>query len=93
MLHDFHHNQTSKKPGSVHATYLMSGTVIPVAVPSNDSQPREDGEDAHMQSSPFVSSQMRPDEDTNIPPPVKLITLVREEDLEGIVGLPVQRCT
>jgi DNA polymerase delta subunit 3 len=83
VLYDFYHHQTVKKPGSVHATYLMSGILIPADVPCNGNNQQEDGDDALMQSSPFVSSQVQAEEDTEIPPPVKLITLVREEDLEG----------
>lgn len=83
MLYDFYHHQTSKEPGSVHATYLVSGILNPAHVLRKGNNQQEDGEDAHMQSSPFVSSQVQPEEDTETPPSVKLITLVREEDLEG----------
>lgn len=85
MLYDFYHHQTSKKPGSVHATYLLSGIINPANSPSNGNHRDEDEEDAHMQSSPFVSSQLRPEEDTAIALPVTLITLVREEELEGTI--------
>ena len=92
MLYDFHHKQNSKRPGSVHATYLVSGTTITTAIRSNSSQKAEDGEDTHMQSSPFVSSQL-PEEDTEISALVELITLVQEENLDGTIRLHPQRCT
>lgn len=42
-----------------------------------------DGEDAHMQSSPFMSSSMLQQEDEEEHLAVKTVTLCREEDLEG----------
>ena len=85
MLYEFYQDQTSKKPGSVHATYLLSGTLSPVGVESNGKHGLEGGEDAHMQSSPFVSSQVQPQEDTDILPRMTLITVVREGELEGTI--------
>ena len=82
MLYDFHHQQNSRKPGSVHGIYLVSGmkTVKPaVAVSGGHIQ---DGEDSFMQSSPFMSSSMPQAENT---PSTKVVTLVREEQLEGLV--------
>ena len=91
MLYEFYQYQTSKKPGSVHATYLLSGTFSPVGVNSNSNRGQEDGEDARMQSSPFVSSQARPQEELENLPSVTLVTLVREEQLEGKISLSVRR--
>ena len=87
MLYEFYHHQTSRKPGSIHATYLLSGILSPANTLANGNHRDEDEEDAHMQSSPFVSSQVRPEEDIETPLAVTLITLVREEDLEGTIQL------
>ena len=82
MLYDFHHQQTARKPGSVHGIYLISGMKkVEPAVAVNGGHTR-DGEDSFMQSSPFMSSSMPQDE--NIPSR-KVVTLVREEQLEGLV--------
>ncbi|MCJ1359278.1 MAG: hypothetical protein MMC33_009279 [Icmadophila ericetorum] len=83
MLYDFHHEQNSKKPGSIHAVYLVSGikTVNPAAAINGGHV--KDGEDSFMQSSPFVSSPPQEEKD---PPTMKVITLVREEQLEAAKG-------
>ena len=85
MLYEFYQHQTSKKAGSVHATYLLIGVLSPTSVESNGNYGQEDGEDAHMQISPFVSSQTQPQGETEAPSPVTLVTLVREEELEGML--------
>ena len=83
MLYDFHHSQNARKPGSVHATYLLYGTASAKPIPLEESQ--QVGEDASMQSSPFMSSSMPQEESIHETPPVKVVTLAREEDLEGMV--------
>lgn len=85
MLYDFHHTQNTRKPGSVHATYLLYGTMTAKPAASEDSQ--KDGEDAYMQSSPFMSSSMPQEESVHEASPVKLVTLAKEEDLEGTIRL------
>lgn len=84
MLFEFHRQQNAKKPGTVHATYLIAGTKRnPVATTNNDSAAK-DGEDEYMQSSPFRSSPIVPNQDVAVEDsPVLSITLVREEDLES----------
>ncbi|TID25956.1 DNA polymerase subunit Cdc27 [Venturia nashicola] len=88
MLYDFHHNQNAKKPQSVHATYLITGTARTGPPP-----PSTNGTlgDSFLQSSPFPSSIPEPDTDFEIDPdenPVKedvstiTILLVQEEQLE-----------
>ena len=81
MLYDFYYQRNSKVPHSVSACYLVHGTPKidrPAAV--NGSQIHD--EDAHMQSSPPMSSlPQQEEEETGIP--VKSLTLVREDDLEG----------
>ena len=85
MLYDFHQTQNARKPGSVHATYLLHGTARAMPAPPEESQ--QDGQDAYMQSSPFVSSSAPQEESIQEIPPVKLVTLAREEHLEGIAHL------
>ncbi|KAL8915618.1 MAG: hypothetical protein Q9172_006835 [Xanthocarpia lactea] len=83
LLFQFHKQQNSKKPGSVHAVYLVTGFTIPVTPTDLPQTEQADGEDAHMQSSPFMSSSMPQQEDEEEPLAVKTVTLCREEDLEG----------
>lgn len=81
MLFDFQQKQNAKKPNSVHAAYLITGT--PRALnPANGLNDR-DGEDAVMRSSPFMSSM--PEQEEPVEDPVKktAILLVREEELES----------
>jgi DNA polymerase delta subunit 3 len=80
MLFEFHQHQNSKKPGTIHATYLISGTK-PKA--KNVTEGQKDGEDEYMQSSPFMGSSMpQPSEETG-EMSILSISLVREEDLES----------
>ncbi|EEH44755.2 uncharacterized protein PADG_01044 [Paracoccidioides brasiliensis Pb18] len=83
MLYEFHRVENSKKPQSVHATYLITGTRLPTQrhhVLNGDA--KKDGDDDIMQCSPFLSSQTGfQEDDTEDSPPVTSTTLVREEDL------------
>ena len=83
MLYEFHRQQSSKKPGSVHAIYLLSGNIRIQEVINANTNKQGDGEDEPMQSSPFMSSYMphtNGDEEVLVK---KVITIVREEHLEG----------
>ncbi|KAG6986738.1 hypothetical protein G7Y79_00073g098370 [Physcia stellaris] len=82
MLYEFHTHENKKKPGSVHATYLLYGTQSAKSSPTNGAS-QQDGEDISMTSSPFMSSSMPQDEDMIEEPPVKVMTIVREENLEA----------
>lgn len=63
--------------------YLVTGYISPVTPTSSAQYEQADGEDVHMQSSPFMSSSMpRQDEDEE-QLAVKTVTLCREEYLEG----------
>lgn len=86
MLYGFHQTQNSKKPGSVHATYLLTGRqhVLPK---SNHTDAVQDGDrqDTNMHSSPLPASsapgpQENEQEDHSW---IKLITLAKEEQLDG----------
>ena len=83
MLYDFHQRQTLKKPGSVHATYLVDG--IPTITKAHSANGQAgDGEDAYMQSSPVMSSSLPQEETEEYSIPSKSIVLAREEDLQGM---------
>lgn len=85
MLYDFHQHQNAKKPGTVHATYLVSGTKQPDNKATEAGQ--KDGEDEYMQSSPFMSSSMpQPSEETG-ETSVLSVSLVREEELGSAITL------
>ncbi|GIZ41522.1 hypothetical protein CKM354_000482500 [Cercospora kikuchii] len=83
MLYEFHRKQNTKKPGSVHATYLVTGTKQS-STQTNGTQSQNDGEDTVMQSSPPLpsSSFQRSDEDERDSTLVKTIMIVKEENLE-----------
>ena len=85
MLYEFYTHENKKKPGSVHATYVLHGTQSAKASPMNGAS-QQDGEDVSMTSSPFMSSSIPQDEDMVEPPPVKVMTVVREENLEGVAS-------
>ncbi|KUJ07035.1 uncharacterized protein LY89DRAFT_790120 [Mollisia scopiformis] len=84
MLYEFHRQQNGKKPGTIHATYLISGTKQKEPEVANDAV-EQDGEDTHMQSSPpFMSSSMPQPQETSDDSGVLSITLVREENLDEV---------
>lgn len=79
MLFEFHRVQNGKKPGTIHATYLIAGTKrkeTPVTI-----EVQKDGEDDYMQSSPFVGSSM-PQSAEPADGSILSITLTREENLD-----------
>lgn len=83
MLFDFHKTQNTKKPNSVHATYLITGRHKP-EVKTNGAH-SNDGDDVSMRSSPPISSLPKSEsqhEDELLP--ITTVTLVREEDLEDV---------
>lgn len=98
MLYEFHRKQNAKKPGSVHATYLITG-IRRVESPSHtNGASQEDGEDTVMQSSPPLPSSSAPhhEEEAEEPVSVRSVLLVKEEHLdqakatfESIIGIHV----
>lgn len=88
MLYEFHRKQNAKKPGAVHATYLLSGTRSPSLAQANGVH-SQDGEDAVMQSSPLMPSSSAPQPDDGIVEtiPVRSVMLVKEEHLERAKAL------
>jgi DNA polymerase delta subunit 3 len=98
MLFDFHQKQNAKKPGSVHATYLITGTRTPPKPQHHANADTQDGQDAVMQSSPPIPKSSAPQapEDDAEPTPVRSVLLVKEEHLsqtkatfEKITGIHV----
>jgi DNA polymerase delta subunit 3 len=98
MLFDFHQKQNAKKPGSVHATYLITGTRTPPKPQHHANADTQDGQDAVMQSSPPIPNSSAPQapEDDAEPTPVRSVLLVKEEHLsqakatfEKIAGIHV----
>ncbi len=93
MLYDFHVHENAKKPGSVHATYLLAGTkkVIPKP-PITNRQNGDHTEDQPMPSSPppFTSSMLQSSQDGETDEAeilsIRTITLVREESLNGMIN-------
>ncbi|KAJ9613517.1 CDC27 protein [Cladophialophora chaetospira] len=95
MLYEFHEFQNGKKPGSIYATYLLSGTKKRSTLANTkngvNGHHRDYDEDEHIPSSPppFTSSMLEPsqqssqaEEDEVAQAPVRTITLVREETLQ-----------
>ncbi|OAX85155.1 hypothetical protein ACJ72_00457 [Emergomyces africanus] len=82
MLYEFHRIENAKKPQSVNATYLITGTQAPAQQHALNGHVK-DGDDEIMQSSPFLMSQVSQQEDDteNDDIPRTTITLVREADL------------
>ena len=81
MLYDFHARQNAKKPGSIHATYLVSGVQSTKAIVN--SSVAEVNEDVYMQSSPFMTSSMPRQDVKEEAITVKVTTLVQEQHLNG----------
>lgn len=75
MLYDFHKWQTGKRPGSVHATYLVYGTKKEQQAISQP-QPSQD-QDVDM-----MSSLPQPEEEDDVVA-VHTLSLVPEDELKG----------
>ncbi|KAK0119583.1 hypothetical protein ONS95_011023 [Cadophora gregata] len=82
MLYEFHRQQNAKKPDTLHATYLISGTKRKETIATNGAA-KKDGEDDYMQSSPFMASSMPAAENTG-ESGVLSLTLAKEENLDEV---------
>ena len=82
VLHDFHNELNSKKPGSVHACYMIDGSSKTQREPVT-SEEQVEGANAQMRSSPFMSSSFPHGEQEETAVPTRSVTLAKEEDLEG----------
>jgi hypothetical protein len=95
LLWEFYEFQNGKTPGSVHATYLLSGVKKQQTQADTDGTKHKYDEDEPIPSSPppFTSSMLEPgqheaEEETAIP--VRTITLVRDDSLEGVYRKPAE---
>lgn len=80
MLFEFHQQQNRKKPGTVHASYLIAGKKLPT---DQSKAEGADGEAGYMASSPpFRSTPQDRALESNGDIPTLSVTLVREGDLE-----------
>lgn len=86
MLYDFHHEQTKRKPGSVHATYLVGGVQRVTELASTNGIQKADDHDVRTPSSPYMSSSMPHQDGEEEEQIVRSLTLVKEEHLEGRVS-------
>ncbi|MCJ1225014.1 hypothetical protein MMC12_001661 [Toensbergia leucococca] len=84
MLYEFRHLQNMNKPGSIYATFLVCGARTALRATNVDGHSQEDDEDAHMQSSPFMSSSAPPQDDARVDALMSVITLVGDKDLEAV---------
>ena len=84
MLFEFHRKQNAKKPGTVHATYLITGVRRVEAAPKTNGVTSQESEDTIMQSSPSLpsSSAQQPEEAAEKATHVRSVLLVKEENLE-----------
>ena len=86
MLYEFYTTQRVKAPGSIYATYLLNG--VPKAPKqSYVNGHHQDGEDTHMQSSPYTSSPVPYRNEQDEAAPSRTVVLVKEDDLEGKTSL------
>ena len=81
MLYYFHASQNEQKPGSVHATYLVSGVQSTKAIVNVSVA--EVNEDLQMQSSPFMSCSMPGQDVEEEASTAMVMTLVEEQHLNG----------
>ncbi|KAI9783421.1 MAG: hypothetical protein M1816_001395 [Peltula sp. TS41687] len=83
FLYEFHQQENIKKPGSVHATYLLAGVRKPPPAVTHQNGTKHD-EDEEMKDSSFMMSSSMPQPDENAEKiVVQSITLVREDELEN----------
>ncbi|EME41048.1 hypothetical protein DOTSEDRAFT_74551 [Dothistroma septosporum NZE10] len=82
MLYEFHRKQNSKKPGCVHATYVITGTKRPTQ--TNGVHSQDDGGDSIMRSSPPLpgSSMPQSQDEAPVPTSTRSIMLVKAEHLD-----------
>lgn len=83
MLFEFHQQQNRKKPGTVHASYLIAGKKLPTNQPKAHYGEGSDGDAGYIASSPpFRSTPQTGGLESSGDVPTLSVTLVREGDLE-----------
>lgn len=88
MLHQFYQTQSKKTPGSLHATYLLTGrqVVRRQSADTDTSQRSMDVDDMVPPSSSFPASsaaEVPENKSQDEESWMKLVTLAKEEDLAG----------
>lgn len=83
MLYDFHRTQNARKPGSLHASYLLSGTpkrvkITASTISSNGMTSTPAGDSFGTIPSSSMPDQQPLDEEV----PITDFTLVKEENLD-----------
>ena len=86
MLYEFHHSQASRHPGSVRATYVLDG-VPRITKDLGAHVAQHDGDDVHMQSSPYMNSSMQQREAEENETPQRSVMLAREDDLHSKISI------
>ncbi|KAL6719111.1 hypothetical protein ACLMJK_003348 [Lecanora helva] len=86
MLDEFHRFQNSSKPGSVYATYLLDGSPRS-AQEQTASRNLTDGDNTHMQSSPYMNSQVPREKEKENHLQVRRVILASQEDIEDYQNL------
>ncbi|KAH0558777.1 hypothetical protein GP486_004581 [Trichoglossum hirsutum] len=90
LLYEFHRERSSKEPGSIHATYLLTG--IRQTSGEGGTAGEEDGKITHdgsFQSSPFMSSSMPTQDASDGKSLFKSVMIVHENELEDAKALHV----
>lgn len=80
MLYEFHRSQNAKRPGTVHATYLVYGTKKALVVQS----PHQNGSDGDIE----MSSSAPEVESLAEVVPTSTLSLIPEEQLKGAYPAP-----
>src|SRR5690349_22862750 len=83
MLFEFHQHQNNKKPGTVHASYLIAGRRRPTNLLNTNFCDGSGGEVSHMRCGPPSTSSPQSHLYSNENTPLS-ITLAREEDLHQV---------
>ncbi len=88
LLWEFYEFQRAKKPGSIHATYLLSGVKKQSSTTQNVSKGYDEDEPIPSSPPPFTSSMLEPEasqqESEAAPIPVRTVILVRDDSLQGM---------
>ncbi|KAJ6021120.1 hypothetical protein N7540_006624 [Penicillium herquei] len=82
LLYEFHRNENTKKPGSVHATYVITGIQSSPSTSATATNGNTKDEDEVMQSSPYLPSSMPNQDSASELARFTAVILAREEDLD-----------
>ncbi|KAJ5710192.1 hypothetical protein N7493_009784 [Penicillium malachiteum] len=82
LLYEFHRNENTKNPGSVHATYVITGLQSSPSTSTAATNGNVKDEDEVMQSSPYLPSSIPNQDSASEPARFMAVMLAREEDLD-----------